>query len=318
MQGGGFGSWSKKYGVAAAGLLEAEVVTADGRTRIANACLNTDLYWALRGGGGTFGVVTRATLMTHPLPDRFGWVNGAIHAKSDDAFRALLEHFVAFYRASMSDEHWGEQVSVRKKNELRVSLAFEGMTAHDAEALWRPLRAWVAEHPESYEGDVRFDDAPADVVWSYDALHRMAPDDIVSDDRPGEPPSHFLWSGDKDQVYTYWYSYTSRWLPLALFDDPKKLAGALFEASRHWSGRHPFQQGTGGRLGRRRASRARDRDEPGRLRRRQRSLIIAASGDGRRASLATSPTPWRRRRRPRVSRRRCRWSAPPRPTPGPT
>ena len=63
--GGGFGSFSKSYGMAGAALLEAEIVTADGRVRIANACTNADLFWALKGGGnGSFGVVTRLTLRT--------------------------------------------------------------------------------------------------------------------------------------------------------------------------------------------------------------------------------------------------------------
>jgi FAD/FMN-containing dehydrogenase len=63
VQGGGFGSFSKHCGLAAGSLLEAEVVTADGNTRIANACTNSDLFWTLKGGeGGTFGVVSRMTL----------------------------------------------------------------------------------------------------------------------------------------------------------------------------------------------------------------------------------------------------------------
>ena len=50
--GGGFGSWSKAYGTAAGSLLEAEIVTADGDVKVANACSNPDLFWALKGGGG--------------------------------------------------------------------------------------------------------------------------------------------------------------------------------------------------------------------------------------------------------------------------
>jgi FAD/FMN-containing dehydrogenase len=52
IQSGGFGSFSKNYGMAAAGLLEAEIVTADGVVQTANACTNPELFWAIKGGGG--------------------------------------------------------------------------------------------------------------------------------------------------------------------------------------------------------------------------------------------------------------------------
>jgi FAD/FMN-containing dehydrogenase len=84
--GGGFGSYSKTYGTAAASLLEAEVITADGVVRIANACTHPDLFWALKGGGGgSFGVLTRLTLRTHDLPETFGFVDAAIQAHSEGA-----------------------------------------------------------------------------------------------------------------------------------------------------------------------------------------------------------------------------------------
>src|SRR5215469_13135977 len=52
-----------------------EVVTADGSVRIANSCINPELSWALKGGGGgTFGVVTRLTVLrTHELFKTFGF-----------------------------------------------------------------------------------------------------------------------------------------------------------------------------------------------------------------------------------------------------
>ncbi len=50
IQGGGFGSFSRRYGTGAGGILEAEVVTADGKVLTANRCQNQDLFWAIRGG----------------------------------------------------------------------------------------------------------------------------------------------------------------------------------------------------------------------------------------------------------------------------
>jgi FAD/FMN-containing dehydrogenase len=118
VQGGGFGTYSKRFGIAGASLLEAEIVTADGVVRIANACREPDLFWALKGGGGgTFGVVTRLTLKTWQLPDPFGIVATTIQAQSDSAYRRLLERFVAFYAEQLCTPHWGELAKLLPSND---------------------------------------------------------------------------------------------------------------------------------------------------------------------------------------------------------
>ncbi|ATY62592.1 FAD-type 2 [Cordyceps militaris] len=67
--GGGHSILSPRYGLAADQVIEMEVVTADGRIQKVNQDQNTDLFWALRGGGGsTFGVVTSFTVKTVPSP----------------------------------------------------------------------------------------------------------------------------------------------------------------------------------------------------------------------------------------------------------
>jgi FAD/FMN-containing dehydrogenase len=65
--GGGFGWLSNKHGMAVDNLLSVEIVTADGRLLTASARENADLFWAVRGGGGNFGVVTSFEFRLHPV-----------------------------------------------------------------------------------------------------------------------------------------------------------------------------------------------------------------------------------------------------------
>lgn len=91
--GGGFGWLSRKYGMTVDNLLSADVVTADGNLVHTDARTHEDLFWAIRGGGGNFGVVTMFEFQLHPVgPEVFG---GLVVLPLDQAKAALGKYRVA-------------------------------------------------------------------------------------------------------------------------------------------------------------------------------------------------------------------------------
>jgi FAD/FMN-containing dehydrogenase len=233
VQSGGFGSFSKRFGTAAGSLLEAEIVTADGAVRVANACVNPDLFWAIKGGGGgSWGVVTRLTLRTHDLPALFGAAFGTIKAQSDDAFRRLIDRFMGFYAENLFNPSWSEQISLAPNNTLKIAMVCEGLNTAQAEAAWRPFSDWVETAPQDFSLDTPygFVTIPAQRYWD-----RSFNSGLVADPRPGAPSYRGWWRGDQEQVGAFFHGFESLWLPASLLQDSerRRLVDALFAASRY-------------------------------------------------------------------------------------
>jgi FAD/FMN-containing dehydrogenase len=73
--GGGIGWLARKHGLSSSSVLSAEVVTADGEVLRADRESNADLFWALRGGGGSFGIVTEVEIALYPVAEAYaGWL----------------------------------------------------------------------------------------------------------------------------------------------------------------------------------------------------------------------------------------------------
>jgi FAD/FMN-containing dehydrogenase len=250
IQSGGFGSFSKNYGMAAAALLEAEVVTADGVVRIANACTHPDLFWGLKGGGGgSLGVVTRVTLRTRELPEFFGAVFAVIKARSDDAFHKLTARIVNFYHDQLFNPHWGEQIILQPGNALRISMVFQGLDRQEAADLWRPFFDWVSASPQDFSFEPpAIIDIPARQFWNAEYIKKNYPAVMISDDRPGAAAGDFLWEGDHGQVGWVIHGYRSAWLPDSLLkgDQQSRLVDALVATSRHWRVSLHFNKGLAG------------------------------------------------------------------------
>jgi len=89
--GGGTGFLSRKYGYAADNVISAEIVTADGELVTASPSEHPDLFWAIRGGGGSFGIVTSLEFRLFSVDDVYAGMVMFDPARTGDAFRAYRE-----------------------------------------------------------------------------------------------------------------------------------------------------------------------------------------------------------------------------------
>ena len=149
--GGGLGWLGRKYGFAADSVLRAEVVTADGEHVTASPRSHPDLFWALRGGGGGFGVVTSLEFRLHPVSQVFsGFACFPIEAAAETlaAYRSWIEHApdeistAIVLRHMPDDERTPEPV--RGRHVLMLKVVHAGPAAQ-ARRLLEPL--WRAAGP---------------------------------------------------------------------------------------------------------------------------------------------------------------------------
>jgi FAD/FMN-containing dehydrogenase len=193
--GGGVGWVGRAYGFAADSLLRVDIVTADGRHLTASQGVHTDLFWALRGGGGNFGVVTALEFRLHPVAQAYG---GASYHPIDRAADTL-----AFYRdwaATQPDELTTTVVLVQQspKSEidgpvLAIRSFYVGSPAEGERAL-RPLRRVAGDaivdevRPMTYPDAATVGGTPPRQFELYDAL----PDSLIEtvvDAVAGERPT---------------------------------------------------------------------------------------------------------------------------------
>jgi FAD/FMN-containing dehydrogenase len=139
--GGGLGWLMAKYGLASDNLLAVELVTAEGEVLQVDDASHPDLFWALRGGGGNFGVATSFTYRVHPV----GAITGGLIAHPIDAARDLLR----FYRDAIADA--SDDLSVfaalvhapdGSGAKLAALVVFHTGDAEEAERDLEPFKTW--------------------------------------------------------------------------------------------------------------------------------------------------------------------------------
>jgi FAD/FMN-containing dehydrogenase len=185
--GGGLGWLMAKYGLAADNLVGAELVTADGDVLQVDADSHPDLFWALRGGGGNFGVVTTFTYRLHPVQT----IVGGLIAHPLDAAPELLR----FYRDAVADA----------SDDLTV---FAGLV-HAPDGSGAKLAALVVFHTGD-AAEAERDLEPFE-TWGSPLVVQVGP-------MPYPVMNTILDAGYPDGALNYWLSSFTRGLPDELID----------------------------------------------------------------------------------------------------
>ncbi|KAI0749530.1 FAD-binding domain-containing protein [Daedaleopsis nitida] len=150
IQGGGHSALSPSYGLGVDNVLEMTVITSSGSFLTANAYHNSDLFWALRGGGGgTFGVVTSVTYRTRPtVPVIAAFLditqNGSqLNAGMSKVFAELVR-----ITPELTDAGWGGYVSFTPSNDsvnLNLATIVPNVSWEQANATMQPYLDFVTE-----------------------------------------------------------------------------------------------------------------------------------------------------------------------------
>jgi FAD/FMN-containing dehydrogenase len=137
--GGGIGRLGRKHGLSCDNMMSAEVVTADGRILNASEGENADLLWALRGGGGNFGVVTDVVYRLHPLGPTV--LAGSLIYRWQDA-RAALRLYAEFSAVAPDEISADAALVTLPGGDRAVSIsAFYAGPLKEAERALQPLRS---------------------------------------------------------------------------------------------------------------------------------------------------------------------------------
>ena len=136
--GGGFGRLARRYGLTLDNVKSVDLVTANGKLLHADAQQNADLYWAVRGGGGNFGVVTDFEFTLHPMSRKV--IAGNVMFPLSELRNVL--NFYADYSASCPDELYMDFIAVSEpgsKNGIAIIHACYSGPVEQAEAVLAPI-----------------------------------------------------------------------------------------------------------------------------------------------------------------------------------
>lgn len=259
--GGGFGKLGRKYGLSCDNLLSAEIVTADGRLLHVSATDHADLFWAIRGGGGNFGIVTSFEYRLFPVGPTL--LTGSIVHSYDRAPDAM--RFYESFASSAPDELSLDAALATTPSGERVfsiSPCYVG-PLEQGKRILEPLRAYGAPiqdqiAPRAYvdiqsAGDANFPRGRR-YYWKAQFLRELSDPaiDVLLNSYASAPSGSLLVlqhvGGAIARVPTADTPYANRdarydCFPVSIWDDPDEDVARIHWARQLWDGMRPFSTG---------------------------------------------------------------------------
>ena len=259
--GGGFGKLGRKHGLSCDNLISAEIVTAEGRLLRVSATDHADLFWAIRGGGGNFGIVTSFEYRLFPVGPKL--LAGSISHPYDRAREAM--RFYQTFASSAPDElslDAGLATTPSGQRVFSISPCYVG-PIEEGERVLRPLRAYGAPiqdqiAPRTYVdiqsgGDANFPRGRR-YYWKAQFLRELSDPAIdVLLESYAEAPSGSLLvlqhvGGAIARVPVADSPYANRdalydCFPISIWDDPGEDVARVQWARELWHAMRPFSTG---------------------------------------------------------------------------
>ena len=259
--GGGFGKLGRKYGLSCDNLMSAEIVTAEGRLLHVSATDHADLFWAIRGGGGNFGIVTSFEYRVFPVGPKL--LAGSIlhpYARARDAMR-----FYQAFASNAPDELSLDAALATTPSGERVfsiSPCYIG-PIEEGERVLKPLRAYGAPiqdqiAPRAYvdiqsAGDANFPRGRR-YYWKAQFLRELSDPavDVLLESYAGAPSGSLLVlqhvGGAIARVLVKDTPYANRdalydCFPISIWDDPEEDEARICWARELWDAMRPFSTG---------------------------------------------------------------------------
>jgi len=259
--GGGFGKLGRKYGLSCDNLISAEIVTAEGRLLHVSATEHADLFWAIRGGGGNFGVVTTFEYQLFPVGPAL--LAGSILHPYDRA-RDAMRFYQAFASSAPDELSLDAALATTPTGErvFSISCCYVG-PIEQGERVLKPLRTYGAPiqdqiAPRAYveiqsAGDATFPRGQR-YYWKAQFLRELSDPaiDVLLKNYASAPSGSLLVlqhvGGAIARVPIAETPYANRdalydCFPISIWDDPEEDAARIRWARELWDAMRPFSTG---------------------------------------------------------------------------